>query len=157
MWFQNRRAKWRKAEKATVPTNSESASQGASSPGSSANSPQSIASETSATATPTEKPNQIAVATPAVTTSHSKTCNPPNSPSPVKGEVDRWTHSPSNSYGSGFQSPVNSPSSVTAVIQRTHMPYSTNLPLSMMGHQSTPYSLSNGGYVSALPNYSPQC
>lgn len=133
-------------------TNSESASQAASSPGStSANSPQSNASETSTTTTPTEKPNQIAV--PPVPTSHSKTSNPPSSPSPVKGEVERWAHSP-NSYGSGFPSPTNSPSSVSAVIQRTHMPYSTTLPLSMMGHQSIPYSLSNGSYSSALPNYS---
>ena len=156
MWFQNRRAKWRKAEKAAVQTGSESASQAASSPGStSANSPQSNASETGTT--PTEKSNHIAVVPSAVITSHPKTSNPPSSPSPIKGEVERWTHSPTNSYGSGFPSPTSSPSSMAATIQRAHMPYSTTLPLSMMGHQSTSYSLSNGNYVSALPNYSPQC
>lgn len=170
VWFQNRRAKWRKAEKAAAST-SGGGSQGsenqatASSPGSTtASSPQSCASETTTTSTPIEKAPPTTTPPPPLPPQATMKLSPlPSSPitTPVKPEhIERWASSPTTGYPPQFHSPTSpntviSPQPTQGLASfgvppnQSSVPYSsTTVPLNVMGHTNA-YS---------LPRYgAPQC
>jgi hypothetical protein len=182
VWFQNRRAKWRKAEKAAAASEggqstSEGSTATANSPGGSntARSPQSSATEA---ATPSDTGNLSSSTTsPSVSSQAPLSSNPlppsPDSPAIKPEHIEQWTHSPP-SFAQSFASPT-SPASGSIVSPHTaslplpftfppphgapqNIPYSTSIPLSLMGHQSIPYSLSGtyaGPGQQSIPRYSP--
>ena len=187
VWFQNRRAKWRKAEKASASGSSgggssdkgsESNQATASSPGStSASSPQSCASET--TSGSGEKGGRPSVSAtpppqgPAPPSVHTPTAqNPshlPSSPvSTVKPEqVDRWTPgSPPNAFTApGFQSPT-SPSSVMSPPSAGLPPFNPQLSqttISPYSSATVPLNVMGhpppvfSAYSQPLSRYTPQC
>ncbi|XP_064401590.1 homeobox protein otx5-like isoform X2 [Halichondria panicea] len=160
VWFQNRRAKWRKAEKATSGDKGSEAT--ASSPGSTtASSPQSCASETIDKTTPTVP------TTPPIVPSL-----PPMSTSPVTTPVKpdhietRWgATSPQQNFATGFRSPTSPPpnsiltspsdngiSPFNAPQLHATIPYSSStVPLNVMGHHT------HFGTTYPMSRYSPQC
>lgn len=163
MWFQNRRAKWRKAEKASGSSSdkgSDSAQPTASSPGSTtASSPQSCASETTSS-TPIEKVPPTMAATPPPALPPPPQAPPgaaqlppqtPTSPTIKPEQVERWANSPPGGFPqSGFQSPTSPHGSVVSPpsaglppfnsplhAQNSHPYSSPTVPLNVMGYSST--------------------
>ena len=145
-----------------------------------ARSPQSSATE-AATPSDTGTPTNLSSSTtsPSVSSQAPLSSNPlppsPASPSIKPEHMEQWTHSPP-SFAQSFASPT-SPASGSIVSPHTaslpspftfppshrappqNIPYSTStLPLSVMGHQSIPYSISGtyaGPGQQSIPRYSP--